>query len=472
MMPARYSRLMKTRAGLVRIAGLLLALVLPASARWFGTNDEDLGVPDTEKSEFQKRFTAGYGVLSAKEPELSEIEGALLEKLGPVFERSPDLAQVMLEGMLAEDTPISATFNYILANIYYSQGAFDKAEEEYQAALKKFPDFRRAWTNYGILHVKRNDFQKAQEAFNKALVLGEQDPFLYGMLGYVLMRQKQYRSAEIAYNFATLHQPDNPEWLEGLAKVYTDTRQYVMARSVFDELIRSNPNDALYWKLQANAYLGMDKPLESARNLEIVRNLDASDSASLFLLGNIYANAGMSERALDAYVAAADMSKGRHLGAALAAVYYFIDQGDLSEAETLLDALADNRESWSREEAMQYRRMSARLALARGIESKAVDELEAVLKDDPFNSGALITLAEIHSESDQPERAFILLDRALKIDESKLNALLLYSRVLVRQFRYPEALPYLREALELDPSPALEDLYVRVESLVRTRNRN
>lgn len=456
-----------------------LALVLLAahpaglSARddpWFAIDDDELmGVPDTEKSEFLKRFTASYGVLSSKEPELSEVEVALLEKLGPVFERNARLAQTMLEGMLAEDTPVSATFNYILANIYYSQDKYAEAEEEYLVALKKFPDFRRALTNYGILLMKQERFAEAQRRFNKAVTLGEQDPFLYGLLGYVLIKQQRYRAAEIAYNYAILHEPDNPEWLEGLTKTFVDTRQYAMARTILEDLIRIDPERALYWKLQANAYLGMGEPRLSARNIEILRAMGEVDAQSLYLLGNIYAKENAVEPALDAYLEAVEKSEGEFVRAALAAVNFFIQEQRLAEAEELLASLSGDRGRWSRSDVIEYRQMTAKLALAQNMEARAVEELEGILEEDPFNGPALIALAEIYGESEDPSRAYILLDRALKLEEQTFNALLLYAKTLIRQERYEESLPYLRRALESGRMPAMEDLYLRVQSLVQSR---
>ena len=440
---------------------------------WFALDDDELlGVPDTEKSEFLKRFTASYGVLSAKEPELSEVEVALLEKLGPVFERNAQLAQTMLEGMLAEDTPVSATFNYILANIYYSQDKFEEAEREYGVALKKFPDFRRALTNFGILLMKQERFEEARDKFNRAVVLGEQDPFLYGLLGYTLIKMQRFRAAELAYNYAVLHEPDNPEWLEGLAKTFIDTKQYAEASVILEDLIRLNPEKPIYWKLQANAFLGLEDNIASARNLEILRAMGEADPQSLYLLGNIYAKAGATGSALDAYVEAIESSNGEFIQAALAAVNFFIQEARLEEAESLLDTLDGDRGVWSRSDVIEYRQMTAKLAMAQNLSDKAAGELESILEEDPFNGPSLIALAEIYGESEDPARAYILLDRALKIDNQEFNATLLYSKTLIREERYEEALPYLRKALTFDNAPAIEDLYLRVQSLVQNQALN
>jgi hypothetical protein len=57
----------------------------------------------------------------------------------------------MLEKSMNPDG--SAALDFILANLDYQNGQLDEAVDYYGRALGKFPDFRRAHKNLGLLHV-------------------------------------------------------------------------------------------------------------------------------------------------------------------------------------------------------------------------------------------------------------------------------------------------------------------------------
>ncbi len=428
---------------------------------------EDMGKADVEKSEFQKRFTASYGVLSDVEPELSEVEIALLEKLGPIFDRNPNLAQVMLEGMLREDTPVSATFNMILANIYYSANAYELAEKEYNIAIDKFPDFRRAWTNLGIMFIRLKRWEEAVDAIKKSLALGENRGYIYGSLAYAYLQLQKYRAAESAYQFAIMHDPENPDWLRGLAKCYLDNKKFEMASATLADLQDEDPTNPLYWRLQANAYLGMEQPLKAARNIEILKSMGNAGPNELVLLGNIYALNDAPERSLDNYKLAMSGDEVPDPALILKAIDQFIDFDRHDTALQLFNALSTEKGKWGKDDILRYRLADSELALWQGSQDRALSSLETVLQSNPFYVPALLLAAEVAvAQSDHP-LAILYLDRALQANPGELKALLLYSKVLIEERRYDEALPFLERSLQISSIPAIEALYLRVKSSIQ-----
>lgn len=176
--------------------------------------DLEMGKPDLYGPEFLKRFVASYGVLEDREPELQELEISLLEKIGPMVEENPEFAKSMLEGMLGEDAPATATFNFILANLYFNGEAFDDAMDEYLRAIDKFPTFRRAWKNLGMLRTRLADYAGGMEALVRCVELGDTSPDTYGTAAYCHLRVGNLMAAELAYNAAVVLDPNNIEWIE------------------------------------------------------------------------------------------------------------------------------------------------------------------------------------------------------------------------------------------------------------------
>ena len=176
-------------------------------ALWAQEEADEMGKPDLYGPEFQKRFVASYGVLEDREPELQELEISLLEKIGPMVEENPEFAKSMLEGMLGEETPATATFNFILANLYFNGGALEDALAEYDRAIEKFPTFRRAWKNLGMLRTRNADYEGAVKALVRSIELGDTSPDTYGTAAYSHLRVGNLLAAELAYNAAVMLEP-------------------------------------------------------------------------------------------------------------------------------------------------------------------------------------------------------------------------------------------------------------------------
>ena len=278
------------------LAGFFLAIATSAMAQpkpWSGASI-------VRDPEWQKRFLGSYGFLSGAEPDIKPSELEVLKEVIELMKSNPRTAATVLEQRTGGDS--SAALDFILANLRFQNGDTEKAVESYELALQKFPDFRRARKNLGLLMVQVNEFDGAVEQLTKAIELGERDGRAYGLLGYCYVNKENYVAAEAAYRNAILQQPDSRDWQLGLARSLNAQEKFEEAASLFSAFLEKYPEDASAWKLQANAYLGLDQPLAAAVNLEAVRMLGKADSSTLRLLGDIYLNEGITELAKEAYL--------------------------------------------------------------------------------------------------------------------------------------------------------------------------
>lgn len=438
---------------------ILVALLAACSAR-----AREMGQIDISSDEFVKRFTASYGVLSEKEPPLTDIEIAILKKMGPIMRVDKAQAQVFLQSMTVADIKASASFNYLLGNVYFENDEYFLAEKEYKTAIEKFPDFQRAWTNLGILKLRSDDTRSALIALVRAVELGDRDAHTYGMLGYCHFREGNFLSAEVAYNMAMLNEPDNLAWLEGKAQVYLKSERYPEAIRMQDELIARDPNVQAYWLAQINAYLASNDLQSAARNLEIIRLMGKTDFAALYLLGGAYVKLGLTSLAADAFLdARGEATDARDIGYLAKSIKLLLSLGETEKARLLYESFDPDNAALDTETRVDLHYVAGEFASLGGDEAAAVASYEKAERLDPLNGQTLIRLASILAERDERDRAHYLLDRAQRDPDSEYNALLLKARLLIEDKRFEESKTYINRAMRLRSSEAIVDLYSKVD---------
>ena len=128
-------------------------------------------------------------------------------------------ATVRLQAATGPDS--SAALDFILANLQFQGGDLEAAKATYARAIEKFPDFRRAHKNLGLLLVQQQDFAGGAKHLATAVELGDRGGRNYGLLGYSYINLEQYFAAEVAYRNAIMQEPDsrctrNNSWLQAM----------------------------------------------------------------------------------------------------------------------------------------------------------------------------------------------------------------------------------------------------------------
>ena len=175
----------------------LAALLLAGSLGAQSANVDRIAREQWNDPQFVKEFLGSYGFLAGYEPKISEEEKQALRDLIDLIKASPKAAIQQLEPQITESS--SAAFDFILANLYFQEGNLGQAENYYKNAIEKFPDFRRAYKNLGLVQVQDGNFDAAIDTISKSLELGEVDGRAYGLLGYGYLTKKRYYPAETAY---------------------------------------------------------------------------------------------------------------------------------------------------------------------------------------------------------------------------------------------------------------------------------
>ena len=254
-------------------------------------------------TDFKKRFAESYLAETDIEPKLREDEYKKMLKIRDLIDSDKiDEVIKMLEKEINSDS--SAVFEFTLANLYFQDENLEKAATYYEKAKEKFPKFRRAWKNLGLVYIRKGELEKAIPVLTKVLELGGSDVLTYAQLGYAYLSVDNNLSAESAYRMAVLLDPETMDWKVGLATSLLKQQRYPEAVSLFDNLIAADPNKTDLWLYQANAYIGMNQPLKAAVNFEMIDQIGQSTISTLTKLGDIYINQELFDTAVYSYTRA------------------------------------------------------------------------------------------------------------------------------------------------------------------------
>ncbi len=429
---------------------------------------DEMGKPDLFGPEFQKRFTASYGVLEDREPELQELEISLLEKIGPMVEENPEFAKSMLEGMLGEETPATASFNFILANLYFNGGAWEDALAEYDRAIEKFPTFRRAWKNLGMLKTRLANYEEGMIALVRCIELGDTSPDTYGSAAYCHLRVGNLMAAELAYNAAVVLDPNNIEWVEGKAQAMMMAKRYKEALPLLEELLRRNPQKSIYRIYQANVYVETEQFYKAAQVFEMIEAFGEGTMDTRVQLANIYSLQGMYELAIDTYIGAERVDLVKRISEALLSVKFLIEKDEVDEARRLFDKIGSLEIHWKIEDKTRFLLLESTFAKHDGDSVGEEGKLVEALEIDPLNGEVLTLLGSLHSERGEKAKAMYYFERAYNSEKHEYEALILASQTLIDENRFSESLELLQRALLRKPSSELKSLIGQVkQAMVR-----
>jgi len=418
---------------------------------------------------FQKQFVGGYGINAEIEPRVTPEEVKLLEKVRPLMANDLPKAEALLTKEINPKS--SAVLDYTLGGIQFQQDKMADALGSFEKAAAKFPSFRRAYRNIGLINVKDGKYDESIKAFTKMIELGGGDAYSYGLLGFAYAAKQDFQAAEASYKNALLLQPENTEWRLGLTRCVFKQQKFEDAATLLTGLIERYPEKADFWLLQAHTYLGMKQPLKAAENFEAVDMLGKSTADSLHTLGDIYVTENLMDLAAHAYVRAIDIDLKQPLSRPLHAAEVLAARGGSSQAREVAAHISKVwKDQMNEADRRKLLKIEARLSMADGSSTaETASMLEEIVKLDPLDGEALMLLGQHYSRQNEPDRAIFYYERAESIDAYEVNAKVRHAQVLVSMSRYADAIPLLRRAQEVKPREDIARYLEQVERISKTK---
>lgn len=437
-------------------ASLLIAVCLssPLESR------EDDAVPEVDVNAV---INESYQFLRNREPRMTATEFSLYETIVPMVFEQPDYAMRLLETMISDDEPESAAFEFILGNLYFVQGRTVSAEARFRSALKRYPEFRRAWLNLGVLLYTMERYSEAIPCFTEVISLGDQDARTFSLLAYSLQRSGNPLVAEMAYMRALTSEPGNTQLIEGLLKLYLESGETSRAEAMLKQLIKLNPGDGRNYLLYANTLYDGGRLLEAIVMLEVAAGLDRLETDGVLFLANLYAKMGFHREAVTTYGQV--IERDRELGVTRSMIYAqaLIAEDRLEEAGELLSGLEAMVDDETRVLHLHTR---AEWLYARADLAGSRRLLEDLVRLDPMNGNALVRLGQVLEIEGDLARAELIMERAYQVPETRRRASLELANIAVRNRRYEKSVAYIEEAIHLESSSELREHLERLKSLV------
>lgn len=416
----------------------------------FRTDQEFWNMP-----QLRKTFEDSYLVNSKTEPELSQEERELVRGVLEALAENNDKAAALRQIQNAITSESSAALDFIAASLNAEQGNLKTAISYYETAVEKFPSFLRAYKNGGIMKVQEGRYEAALKDLTRAVELGAVDTMTMGLLGLCYVNTSRYYSAETAYQEAIMMDPSILDWQVGLARALLQQQKYDEAIAVIDQILLEEPENEVYWSSQANAYLGKDDPETAVAIQEIVDRLGKATPESLIFMGNIYLSRGLSELALTYFERALKMDPDQEAEVYVEIAEIMTARGAYQEASSVIGDIRDRLSgSLTDEDKLRILRLQAQIALATDQGERVIPILQELIERDPLDGQALMLLADFYSAKEDVDgyaRADLYFDRATKVPEWEVRALISWARSYVSRESFRKAIPLLERAQVLNP---------------------
>ncbi len=438
--------------------------VLPLSA--LGQSGEV--IPNSwNNPDFQKRVIGSYGVRSEIEPEaLTRDEARFFNEniLPLVNDGNMTEATRLLEQNITPES--NANFDYILGTLYLQSGNMDRAVSAYEAAIKKVPEYLRAYKNLGIAYTQMGKYEQAVNTLSKSIELGESSGDTYGLLGYNYFNLGQHMQALDSYRMATVLNPKNKDWLVGKTQSLMEVGEFKEALQAALELLEKEPQDYRYWLTRANANIGLQDYIQAILNLEMAKKLGDPPLRSHILLGDLYLSEGISPLALKAYKDAIPLGLGTR--DFLRILNTFIGQMDYQEAREFVQAANVDVSGWDAEDRQALLVMRSQVALGLGEEDASIDLLEQVVQENPLNGQALLQLAEYYRKQDNREESVYYYERAAALTDQdiRFEALVQMATYATEVQEYAKARDLVRQALGIRDEARLASYLEALDRIV------
>jgi len=419
-----------------------------------------------DNPEFVDRFLGSYGVLTEIEPKITTEESEIFQTVGEMLDANN--MQGAMEAIRAAITPeSSAALDYTLGNLLLQSGDYRAGVRAYEDAIRKFPNFLRAYKNAGLAYVQMQNYENGAKYIVKSIELGNQEGDSFGLLGYCYLNIGQNVAALDAYRLAGVMAPNNKDWQVGKATALHRVGLFEEALAKFDELIARDPSSESYYMAAANAAISLQQNSKAAKYLEVLRRRGDPDVEVLMLLGDIYTNQALFSLASDVYYDVLDVASSTQAERIFRFARGLVSYGAYQEAGKFIEKLKQSNLRMGEEMEQKLLNLESQLALATGDSEQAVATLEEVIKTDPLNGEALLLLGKHYYENKDYETAVFYFERAQKIAKFRVDALVQTARVRVAQSQFVEAVGLLQEAQSIEEQSHVEAYLNAVRSAMR-----
>lgn len=410
--------------------------------------------------------------VEAKIPTIKSEEKEILETYNAENQINEERGLAYLASAITPDA--SSALDFTLGLHYYRTDDVKNAAVYFKRAVQKWPTFQSAHKLLGYCYLQTEDWKGAAGSFSTATALGEDDARTFGLLGMIYLNQDKILESESAYKKAIVADPDTLDWYKGLASTLINQGKHRELISLFEEMVARAPDASSekdFLLLQANSFIALEQPLKAAANYEIVRRMGLGNSDSMGRLGDIYLNENQVELATEAYIESIELDPTQTQDIPVNSANVMTGRGFWKNGKILINTIRNIfGDALEEEHHLTLLRLEAQIAIAEQEESSVVIAyLQEILELEPEDGQTILLLAKFSASENDLEEARKYFEKAIEIEEYKYRALIEYAQTLVPERLYCDAVPLLRDALDIEYSSSVEDYLDRVERACRNQ---
>lgn len=187
----------------------------------------------------------------------------------------PQAINVLLK--LLENEPGNAAAHINLIGLYGELGQMENAEKHYKLGREIAPKNVKLHNNFGVLMIKKRDYNKAVDAFEQAIAVDSDYATPYKYLGLSLQNLGKVDQAQ--QNFAQAVAKDPLDFQAGylLGNSLFQARQYDKAIEVLQKItVSKDPKTPHYLRALAKAYQATDEHEKAVTTLTHAREIAQS----------------------------------------------------------------------------------------------------------------------------------------------------------------------------------------------------
>ena len=444
-----------------------LFLILGSTKAWCNIPSYELTQDFWNSPSFVRSFMGDYGFRSEIEPRINKSEQFILKEVIAKAENQLDEAIEYLEMKI--DQKVSAALDFALATMYYQRGRLSRSSESYKVAIKKFPSFLRAYKNLGFVELSLGNFQEAARNLSRSISLGEGDGVTFVALGYCYYMLQQFVSAENAYRMGILLFPESKDARNGLVNCLIETNRYAEALALLNELLVKEPENVFCHRARASTLQGLGREKDATVALETLRRMGKLDTGDLLRLGDLYHNLNLYELSLQNYERAIQKNEKLSVQRYIRVASILIGRGSYQDCFSYLDKIENSFGSkYSTEDEKEVLLLKAEILKATGKTEESTRILRIVVESHPLEGKALIMLGQHAWQQNDYALASLHFERAAKIKDSEVKALIEHGRMLVSQRDYQKAVQLLDKAERISPQPRIKRYLESIRGLLLT----
>ena len=133
-----------------------------------------------------------------------------------------------------------------LANLYYQDGDFIKAENAFKTIINQEPEFGQTYYSYGLLLAELNRYEEAIMQLQKAIKYMPENIRPYYNISLLYDKVNDLKNAELFTLKGLKKDPKNEDLLYMLAYLYSKDNKIEKAKEVVENLVELYPNNSNY----------------------------------------------------------------------------------------------------------------------------------------------------------------------------------------------------------------------------------